>query len=72
MGRKWGESGEKIGKTEKSILELASKDPYITIAQLAEQIGVGTTSIENNISKLKEKGLLDRSGTKGGYWIVKI
>jgi len=72
VGRKWGESGEKIGKTEKSILELASKDPYITIAQLAEQIGVGTTSIENNISKLKEKGLLDRSGTKGGYWIVKI
>lgn len=70
MGEKWGESEGKLGKTEKAILELIEKDPYITIPKLSEQIGIGTTSIENNIKKLKEKGLLKRTGKKGGNWEV--
>jgi ATP-dependent DNA helicase RecG len=32
---------------------------------------VSTTAIENNISKLKAKGLLERIGPdKGGYWKI--
>jgi ATP-dependent DNA helicase RecG len=33
---------------------------------------ISTTAVENNIAKLKEKGLLERAGTaKGGRWEIK-
>jgi predicted HTH transcriptional regulator len=39
--------------------------------QLSEIIGISQTAIENNITKLKEKGLLKRIGpAKGGHWEV--
>ena len=38
---------------------------------LAEKIDLGTTAVENNISKLKKKGLLKRVGpAKGGHWKI--
>jgi ATP-dependent DNA helicase RecG len=68
VGRKWGEN---LGKTEVEILELISKDKFVTIEELAEKIDLGTTAIENNISKLKKKGLLKRIGpAKGGHWEI--
>ena len=39
--------------------------------ELAEKIGLNIIAVENNISKLKEKGLLKRVGLdKGGHWDV--
>jgi ATP-dependent DNA helicase RecG len=71
MGYKWGISGEKLGKSERLILETVSKNPEITISKLSERIGIGTTAVENNIRKLKEKGLLERIGSrKEGQWKV--
>jgi ATP-dependent DNA helicase RecG len=68
VGRK---RGENLGKTEVEILELISKDKFVTIEELAEKIDLGTTAIENNISKLKKKGLLKRIGpAKGGHWEI--
>ena len=68
VGRKWG---EKLGKTEVKILKLISKDEFVTIEELAKKIDLGTTAIENNISKLKKKGFLKRVGpAKGGYWKI--
>jgi ATP-dependent DNA helicase RecG len=69
VGKKWGISGEKLGKSERRILEAVSSNPEITIAELSERIGIGTTAIENNIKKLKNKGLLERVGSrKDGQW----
>ena len=46
-------------------------NPTITISGLSERIGIGTTAIENNIKKLKEKELLERVGSrKDGQWKV--
>ena len=68
-GKKWGRSGEKLGKSERRILEAVSSNPEITIAELSERIGIGTTAIENNIKKLKKKGFLERVGSrKEGQW----
>ena len=37
--------------------------------EIAKQLKLGTTAIENNIAKLKEIGLLKRiDPAKGGYW----
>jgi len=71
VGKKWGKGGEKVGKSEGKILDAISNNSQITISQLSEQIGIGSTAIENNIKTLKEKGLLERIGSrKEGYWEI--
>jgi len=43
----------------------------VTIAQIASSLKIATTTVENNLEKLKNKGLLRRIGPdKGGYWEV--
>lgn len=43
----------------------------VTIPELATRIGVTQRSIQRNIQKLQEAGLLSRIGpAKGGYWKV--
>lgn len=68
MGRKWG---EKLGQNEEKILQIISQNKYVTIAQIASSLKIATTTVENNLEKLKNKGLLRRIGPdKGGYWEV--
>ena len=54
------------------ILELLSSNSHLTINDMSKAIGISTTAIENNIARLKNKGLLIRvGGDKGGHWEVK-
>jgi len=47
------------------------EDEHLTIPELARLIGVTERSIERNIRKLQEQGLLRRVGpAKGGHWKV--
>ena len=63
--------GEKLGENELQIVELIWKDSKISITDMSEKIGISTTAIENNIKKLKKKGIIKRVGpAKGGYWEV--
>ncbi|PIN76891.1 transcriptional regulator [Candidatus Woesearchaeota archaeon CG10_big_fil_rev_8_21_14_0_10_36_11] len=73
LGKGWGDRlGEKLGDNQKKIIELMEEDKYISISQIAEKIGISTTAVENNIAKLKEKGLIQRVGSaKAGYWYAK-
>ncbi len=71
--RKASEKHQNIEKpepndTQQKILELLSKDPQLSAAKLAEQIGIASRNIESNIKKLKEQGILIRHGSpKSGY-----
>jgi ATP-dependent DNA helicase RecG len=50
---------------------LIRRDPAVSARELAETVGISPRKIEENISKLKEKGPLRRIGPdKGGYWKV--
>lgn len=63
--------GERLGENELAIVKEISNDPNITIAELSQRVEISTTAIENNITKLKEKGILKRVGPdKGGYWEI--
>ena len=63
--------GEKLGENQIKILELIGKNRFIPIPEISEKIGISTTAVENNIAKLKKKGILKRFGpAKGGYWEV--
>lgn len=58
-------------KTSDRILSLMQGNPDLTIPAIAEEIGVTTRSIERNIKKLQQQGVLRRQGPdKGGRWEV--
>jgi predicted HTH transcriptional regulator len=59
-----------VGEKE-NIVRHINVDKNITIADLAEAIGVTTRTIERNIQKLQSAGRLRRVGPdKGGWWEV--
>ena len=74
--RKVGEGSEiirsyELSNTQKKIVNLLLYDRQLSAAKIAEQLGMGSRSIEKNIKKLKELGILIRHGSpKNGYWEV--
>jgi ATP-dependent DNA helicase RecG len=53
-------------------MKIMQGNQLITIPELAHQLTISETAVQNNIAKLKAKGLLERIGPdKGGYWKVK-
>jgi len=64
-------SGKVSGKTSVKIVELMKENAFITIPELAEKTGVTERSVERNIQKLQESGIIRRVGpAKGGHWEV--
>jgi len=58
-------------KSSQKILELITSNPYITIEDLAGNLGISDRGVKKNISKLKSDGLIRRIGPdKGGYWEI--
>lgn len=74
--REVGEGSEiirsyELSDTQKKIVNLLLYDRQLSSAKIAEQLGMGSRSIEKNIKKLKELGILIRHGSpKNGYWEV--
>lgn len=58
--------------SEKQILILTAihHNPNVKKSELQQLADFSATAIDNNIEVLKEAGLLEREGTKGGFWIV--
>ena len=53
------------------ILNAIKNNSKITQNKLIEVTGLTRRGVEWNLAKLKEKGIIKRSGpTKGGYWEV--
>lgn len=75
-GQKWTEvdRNEQINKfdtIEEKILFLLKHDHHITQSQMSSIIGIGRTSITNNIKKLKDKNIIERVGSdRNGYWKI--
>ena len=61
----------KVTLNQKKILEVIKNNPQITQEELANVIGLTRKSINSNMKKLQETGLLKRIGAdKNGYWQV--
>ena len=59
------------GKTSGKILAAVRQNARITIPELASEIGITERSVERNIQKLQDEGLLRRIGAaKGGHWEI--
>ena len=67
--------GDKVGDNltvnQNQILQNIIADQYITANELAAIVKISKRKIEENISKLKQKGIIQRIGSaKGGYWQI--
>ena len=63
--------GERLGENEIKIISAIKENANITTTELSRLVGISTTATENNIAKLKKKGILKRVGPdKGGYWEI--
>ncbi len=63
---------ENLQKSSVKIINLIKENKYITIPEIAENIGLSTRAIEKQIAKLKKQKKLDRFGPdKGGHWEIR-
>lgn len=64
---------ENVTERQNSIIRLIKAQPNITIAEIANRIGVVPMTINRDITVLKEKSILQRiGGDKGGYWQINM
>ena len=62
---------EKLSENQQAILKNVALNPHVTIDELSAAVGIATSKIKENISKLKAKSLINRIGPpKGGHWEV--
>ena len=55
-----------MSQNQTKILNAIAADPRITINGLSEKVGIGTSALENNLKKLKNKGIITRMGSARG------
>ena len=61
----------RLNNTQHRILTEIRNNPNVTKPQLVSLLSVSKTTINNGISTLKKKGLIERIGSnKTGYWKV--
>ena len=64
--------GEALTANRIKILELMIEDPYISRADLANNVGISETSIYRNIEAMRGKYLRRVGPDKGGFWEIII
>lgn len=72
-GEKWGEKwGEKATSTRLALMQAMRRNPQISTAALATEVGMASTSgVEKHLKALREAGYIRRVGpAKGGTWEV--
>ncbi|MDR2010906.1 MAG: Fic family protein [Bacteroidales bacterium] len=63
--------GVKLTETQKKIVTIIGENNTVTQAEIARKIEKPLRTIENNIKKLKEQGIISRVGSdKKGSWII--
>ena len=73
QSKEWGEkSGEKAAATRLRIAQAMRRNPHVTTAALAAELGMTSTSgIEKHLKAIREAGCMRRTGpAKGGHWEV--
>ena len=62
---------EKLPENAVKIFDIIKNNPYSTLDELSNLLSISRVAVKNNLSKLKEKGLIERIGApKGGYWKI--
>jgi predicted HTH transcriptional regulator len=60
-----------LNATQQEIIALIQENPNIRAFEMAQKLLKPVRTIENNLSQLKERGVITRMGSKKtGYWKV--
>jgi ATP-dependent DNA helicase RecG len=60
---------EKVSENQRKMLGIIKRNKFITVMQLKDMLQISEKSVNSNLKKMKEKGLVKRIGpAKGGYW----
>ncbi len=66
-------SPSKLGKSALKILEMVYRDKYITIPEMAKNLGITERRVGKNIQNLKALKLMKRKeGGRTGYWTLQV
>jgi predicted HTH transcriptional regulator len=58
-------------ESQQKIVKLIVENSQVSKKEMAERIGISTTAIDKNISKLKDKNIIKRVGSdSGGHWEI--
>lgn len=68
VGNKGGIEVGNLTENQQKIIEQIKLNNTISATTLADKIGISRRKIEENLAKLKERGILDRVGGTRGYW----
>ena len=56
---------------QQQIIDFMQQNPQISVVEIAKQSNKPRRTIENNVKKLKEKGIISRVGSdKTGNWEI--
>ena len=60
-----------LNEVEQAIVSLIRENQYIRVFEMAQKLSKPVRTIENHISRLKERGVVSRMGSKKtGYWKI--
>ena len=66
-------AGIKMSEKQQKIISMLKENPYCTIKDISTKLEVNHSTVERNIKKLRENGIIERVGArKDGKWLVKI
>lgn len=70
LGKRADQLGKKLGKNKVEIIKLIHQNPTISSVEMAKQIGISSTAIDNNIKQMRDV-FIRRIGPKnGGHWEI--
>lgn len=70
LGKRAEKLGKKLGKTKIEIIKLIYQNPTVSSVEMANQIGISSTAIDNNIKQMRDV-FIKRIGPKnGGHWEI--
>lgn len=57
---------------DRKLLDLIQSDKKISVGKMSKALQLSTSTVQNHLDKLKEKGLLKRIGGTRGYWEISL
>ncbi len=65
-----GNTGGNLSKNENAVLSLIRRNPSLSAACIAEELGVSSSTVERATAKLRKLKIIERDGSTRGKWII--
>ena len=60
----------RVDDLDGSILRMMTKNPPVSVRQMAQEAGAGKSRVQQTIAALKDRGVVRREGGTRGRWVV--